>query len=455
MVNGTPDWDGYYLSAYGIAVKHGFQGSEEEWLASLGLPARVAAELANAAAQSANTAAGLANEAATAANTAAQGVEDVIDGAIESFSEQAQAAKTAAEAAQTAAASAKNSVEEALAVAEELEAKGELAQIAAAAANAAAQNANEKAQAAVEAADGLSTVKAATEAATTAANTAAAAANASKAAADEAVAAADAAASAANAAATNAQTQGNYAKSQGDRAAALIETIQDADVGSLAAEILDLQDSITALEAGKLDKSGGALTGNLTAGEITGAKLQTTGAEKLSEAAQKVAVLDSSGRIAYRTPTELRGDLGAVPLTRTVNGKALSADIALTSSDVGAVPVTRTVNGKALSADITLTAEDVGAQALRNGVAVTIPAGESAWGTDSTQEYSRYWDLAVSGLTARDRADVMIAPTSFAAAKECGLCPGSETFAGKIRLRAKTAPASAIAAEYWIEKGMV
>ena len=26
---------GYYLSAYGIAVKHGFDGSEEEWLASL------------------------------------------------------------------------------------------------------------------------------------------------------------------------------------------------------------------------------------------------------------------------------------------------------------------------------------------------------------------------------------------------------------------------------------
>ena len=25
----------YYISAYGIAVKHGFQGTEEEWLASL------------------------------------------------------------------------------------------------------------------------------------------------------------------------------------------------------------------------------------------------------------------------------------------------------------------------------------------------------------------------------------------------------------------------------------
>ena len=28
-------WPGYYYSAYGIAVKHGFEGTEEEWLESL------------------------------------------------------------------------------------------------------------------------------------------------------------------------------------------------------------------------------------------------------------------------------------------------------------------------------------------------------------------------------------------------------------------------------------
>ena len=28
-------WKGYYLTAYGIAVKHGFTGTEEEWLESL------------------------------------------------------------------------------------------------------------------------------------------------------------------------------------------------------------------------------------------------------------------------------------------------------------------------------------------------------------------------------------------------------------------------------------
>ena len=29
------NWRGYYLTAYGIAVKHGFSGTEEEWLEAL------------------------------------------------------------------------------------------------------------------------------------------------------------------------------------------------------------------------------------------------------------------------------------------------------------------------------------------------------------------------------------------------------------------------------------
>lgn len=32
--SGLP-WEGYYYSSYGIAVKHGFKGTEEEWLESL------------------------------------------------------------------------------------------------------------------------------------------------------------------------------------------------------------------------------------------------------------------------------------------------------------------------------------------------------------------------------------------------------------------------------------
>ena len=32
VVNGLPNGNQYYISAYGIAVKHGFEGTEEEWL---------------------------------------------------------------------------------------------------------------------------------------------------------------------------------------------------------------------------------------------------------------------------------------------------------------------------------------------------------------------------------------------------------------------------------------
>lgn len=54
--------------------------------------------------------------------------------------------------------------------------------------------------------------------------------------------------------------------------------------------------------------------------------------------------------------------VGAVPVGRTVNGKALSSDITITAEDVGAVPTSRTVNGKPLSANISLSAADVGAR---------------------------------------------------------------------------------------------
>lgn len=55
------------------------------------------------------------------------------------------------------------------------------------------------------------------------------------------------------------------------------------------------------------------------------------------------------------------GQIGAVPVSRTVNSKPLSGDVTLTYADVSAVPDTRKVNNKPLSADIFLVASDVGA----------------------------------------------------------------------------------------------
>ena len=63
--------------------------------------------------------------------------------------------------------------------------------------------------------------------------------------------------------------------------------------------------------SGKLDKSGGTLTGSLTGKYITGTWLQTTESTDLGRTPGKIAVLDDSGWVYYRTPAELKSDIGA------------------------------------------------------------------------------------------------------------------------------------------------
>ena len=63
--------------------------------------------------------------------------------------------------------------------------------------------------------------------------------------------------------------------------------------------------------SGKLDKSGGTLTGNLSGKYITGTWLQTTKATDLGRTPGKIAVLDESGWVYSRTPLELLADIGA------------------------------------------------------------------------------------------------------------------------------------------------
>lgn len=65
-----------------------------------------------------------------------------------------------------------------------------------------------------------------------------------------------------------------------------------------------------------LKLSGGTLTGNLTGNYITGTWLKTTDATALGSAATKICVLDGSGWIYYRTPEQIRSDIG-VPAADT------------------------------------------------------------------------------------------------------------------------------------------
>lgn len=87
---------------------------------------------------------------------------------------------------------------------------------------------------------------------------------------------------------------------------------------------LDAKADKTALD-GKLDKTGGTLTGNLTGKYITGTWLQTTAATDLGRTPGKVAILDDSGWVYYRTPAEIKSDIGADAVVTTSTDGLMSA----------------------------------------------------------------------------------------------------------------------------------
>ncbi len=62
-------------------------------------------------------------------------------------------------------------------------------------------------------------------------------------------------------------------------------------------------------------------------------------------------------------------------------------------------------------------------------------------------EYPYYYDIADSSVTAADRVDVILL-ASDTVAKKCGFDTKTCTYAGYIRIRAKTAPTEVISAEY-------
>ena len=84
------------------------------------------------------------------------------------------------------------------------------------------------------------------------------------------------------------------------------------------------------------------------------------------------------------------------------------------------------------------------------GVAVVIPT--TGWSQDSGV-YPYYYDIPADGVTAKDRADLALAPASIAAAAACGVCPATETLAGVIRVRAAKTPEAEMSGEYWVMKG--
>ena len=69
--------------------------------------------------------------------------------------------------------------------------------------------------------------------------------------------------------------------------------------------------SKTEADSKYLKLSGGTLTGNLNGRYLTGTWLQTTAVTNKGSAADKIAVIDGSGWVYYRTAEEILSDIGA------------------------------------------------------------------------------------------------------------------------------------------------
>ena len=82
----------------------------------------------------------------------------------------------------------------------------------------------------------------------------------------------------------------------------------------------------TALNA-KMDKSGGTFTGNVYGKYFCGTWLQSTAASNLGRTPGKIAVLDDSGWVYYRTPAELVADLGIANAIKSYVDTAIAVAI--------------------------------------------------------------------------------------------------------------------------------
>ena len=89
---------------------------------------------------------------------------------------------------------------------------------------------------------------------------------------------------------------------------------------------LDAKADKTALDA-KMDKSGGTFTGNVYGKYFCGTWLQSTAASNLGRTPGKIAVLDDSGWVYYRTLAELFSDLGIADAIKSYIDTAIVAAI--------------------------------------------------------------------------------------------------------------------------------
>lgn len=75
-----------------------------------------------------------------------------------------------------------------------------------------------------------------------------------------------------------------------------------------------------------------------------------------------------------------------------------------------------------------------------------ITISTNGWQSDSNI-YPKYYDIVLQQATEDNRADIIILSQSMKVAVNCGFCAISETFSGKVRVRAMKQPISEITTE--------
>lgn len=78
----------------------------------------------------------------------------------------------------------------------------------------------------------------------------------------------------------------------------------------------------------------------------------------------------------------------------------------------------------------------------------TITIQTNGWDSDNTADYPNYYDIAIMGVKATDRADIIF--ISPALADNFGVSTNTETSADNIRIRAVITPTVDLTAIYWI-----
>lgn len=110
------------------------------------------------------------------------------------------------------------------------------------------------------------------------------------------------------------------------------------------------------------------------------------------------------------------------------------------------------LDGLASSVQTSLQAYDLLKEDRFLGNEIQLPT--SGWTKNSGfTDYPYQYDLAISGVTEDDYAEVLVAQSSMGTATSCGLSPANQTLAGKVRFYAVKPPASVISATLWLHKG--